>query len=158
MGGAGLFLSEPPPRPDQELRSEILVGQTFWTGVRLPSSPPVPSSGISETKFRIFLCNKKAVRNAFNFLTAFLLPNHAGCFPAELLSRDNFLSSPWKKESSKERRRRQIEIFLRSVARTFVLETFYKHRASKTQTSLRSFARGIACGDILKMRPEAATN
>ena len=27
-----------------------------------------------------------------------------------------FLSSPWKKESSKERRRRQIEIFLRSGA------------------------------------------
>ncbi len=40
--------------------------------------------------------------------------DHAERFTAELLSRDYFLSSPWKKESSKERRRRQIEIFLRS--------------------------------------------
>ena len=88
---------------------------------------------------RITSCERGAPRRA-----TLVCMNHAGCFPAELLSRDYFLSSPWKKESSKERRRRQIEIFLCSGARTFVLETFYKHRASQRQTSLRSFASGVA--------------
>ena len=39
--------------------------------------------------------------------------NHAARFPAELLSFFHSLSSPWKKENeTRERRRRQIEIFL----------------------------------------------
>ncbi len=35
----------------------------------------------------------------------------------------------------------------RFEARTFVLPTMYEHRASKRQTSLRSFARGVAFSD-----------
>ena len=42
------------------------------------------------------------------------------------------LSSPWKKENeTRERRRRQIEIFLRSGARTFVPEVIDEHRVRR---------------------------